>query len=156
MKPSQRRKIYRERRRRAARRRRCLASLGESILNRIQTSFAEKPPEIRRKEEVAFHRALSMITGRAYAYSLIAGLLYKCDGKICRVCIIAPRPMTKPIALISRSWSGEISRICPQFHWVVSVSPSPPDQIDGYECVFWRTATLKASDADADFFDQNI
>lgn len=102
-------------------------------------------------EDASFHDALSTITKRTYSYSAATGLLFRCDANECRIQIIAPRPMTKPMEILSLSWEEEINKICPERRWIVRVAPAPPPSLEKYECIFWRTPTLKPETPHADF-----
>jgi hypothetical protein len=136
MRPLTRIDEYRRRRHRGAAKRR-------GFTHRIPAACASPAANAARGNGGGFEgrgdarEALDILSQRLTAYIGVVGLLYRRHGGPIEVCIVARRPMTKPMQLLVSAWAEELWDLCPGLDWSFTVVSSPPDDADTYRCAFW-------------------
>jgi hypothetical protein len=127
---------YHRRRQRLARRRR---GCGRTRLHRPSLAVAaEQPPcRLRNGLDEELRDALQELTRRACAHRAVTGLLLLCRGDRVQIRVVAERPMTSPVRLLSGAWRAELDGAYPGITWSLEVSDQPPPPELHYQCLYW-------------------
>ena len=128
---------YHRRRQRLARRRRCS---GRTRLRRpsLVAPLAALPPcRFHNDLDGELRDALRELTRRACAYRAVTGLLLLCGGDRVRIRVVAERPMTRPLRMLSGAWCTELCKAHPGIAWSLEVTDQPPSPEQHYQCLYW-------------------
>ncbi|MDF1552159.1 MAG: hypothetical protein P1P84_03805 [Deferrisomatales bacterium] len=128
---------YHRRRQRLARRRRCSGSTRLRRLSLARPLEALPPCRFHNGLDSEFHDALRELARRAYAYPAVTALLLLCRGDQILIRIVAERPMTRPLRMLSRAWRAELGEAHPGIVWSLEVTDQPPLPGQEYQCLYW-------------------
>lgn len=97
-------------------------------------------PLVARWPEAEFETLLWSLACKVTTYRGVRGMLYRRRGDRITVLLVAPCPMTRPLAILADAWARELSATGPGLAWDLLVREAAPEDSAGYRCLFWRPA----------------